>query len=90
MSSPISPLTDRINRLRQLGSQAVDAMSHPGQTLGHMFSSPSPEVQHQQSHQQAIDQMNKQAMDKAVQDANASHVAAQQPNLSTMKKPLGK
>jgi hypothetical protein len=29
-------------------------------------------------------------MDKAVQDANASHVAAQQPNLSTMKKPLGK
>jgi hypothetical protein len=86
MSSPIiSPLTDRINRLRQMGSQAVNAISHPLDTMSHMLS-PSPEAQHQQSHDAAIQQMNQQSQAQRVQDANASHVQ----NLATMKKPLGK
>jgi len=85
MSSPISPLTDRINRLRQMGSQAVDAISHPLDTMSHMLN-PSPEAQHQHSHDDAIRQMNQQTNAHANDAANQSF----QPNLSTMKKPLGK
>jgi hypothetical protein len=78
MSSPISPLTDRIQRLRQMGSQAVSAMSHPLDTVSHMFS-PSPEAQHQQSHEDAIRQMNQQTNAHANDAANQSF---QHPNLS--------
>lgn len=79
---PMQPFMEKIRRLRDMGSNAVDSISRP-------FTAAQNAMKPTDPHQQAIDQINKQAMDKSVQDANASHVAAQQ-QLTNMKKPLGK
>ncbi len=66
MSSPISPLTDQIDRMRQMGGNAVNMLSHPGMALHHMFA-PAPPPQDTSWH------------DGMVQQANQSHVNAQAP-----------
>lgn len=83
MSSPISPLTDRIARLRDIGSGMLD---HPINTIESLLGF-APVNQQQQSHDAAVQQMNQQQNAHANDAANQSF---QKPNLATMKKPLGK
>ncbi len=66
MSSPISPLTDQIDRMRQMGGRAVNMIGHPLQSL-HSMMSPAPPPQDTSWH------------DQMVQQANQSHANAQQP-----------
>ena len=75
MSSPISPLTDAIDRLRQQGGNAINMIGHPVQAMHNMLMPPDP-------HQQAIQQMNQQLNAHRNDAANASFVHPQ-PQQST-------
>lgn len=77
----MAPLMERIQRLRDMGRSAINTLSQPGQMIQHAV-----QPQQQQSHEQAIQQMNADMNAHKNDAANASF----KPNLSTMKKPLGK
>lgn len=70
-TNAMSPFTDRIARLRELGGKALDAVSHPINTvesaLGIPLAAPSSDP-----HQAAIDEMNKQANAQRAQQATQS------------------
>lgn len=84
MSSPAGPFAPMIDRIRQLYHKGEQFLNHPiDSTVGMV-----PD-QHQQSHQQAIDEMNRQTNSHNNDPANATF-QHNQPSLSTMKKPLGK
>jgi len=69
----LAPLTERLQRLRQLGGQAVNAISHPINTVESMLGMPIDGAQPTgDAHQQAIDQMNQQAQAQRVQGATQS------------------
>ena len=72
MSSPLSPLTDRIDHLRQLGSTAINTLSHPGQAIQGWMAPPP-------AHDQAIQQMNQNSMMHKNDAANASFHHQQAP-----------
>lgn len=80
----LSPLTDRINRLRQLGSQFLD---HPIDTTESLLGMHAPLPMGQPTHEQEIQRMNQEMNSHRNDPANQSF---QKPDLSTMKKPLGK
>lgn len=75
-TNAMSPFMDRIARLRQLGGQAVNAIEHPINTVESMLGMPiegAPPAQAQgDAHQQAIDEMNRQANAQRTQDATNS------------------
>ena len=70
----LAPLTERMQRLRQLGGQAFQAISHPVDTVESLLGMPidgAPQPTGD-AHEQAIQQMNQQAQAQRVQGATQS------------------
>lgn len=85
--SAMQPFFDRIQQLRQMGGQAVDAIGSPMRHLVQGAESVLGLNKPIDAHQQSLDEMNRNLNAHRNDAANQSFV---HPDVTTMKKPLGK
>ena len=64
---PLQPIMDQLHRGGQAAGRGIDFLSHPMQSIHDYLMPASP-------HDQAIQQMNKQANDQTVQQANQTYI----------------